>query len=504
MKTAPTPVLPSGGFSLVRTETRRSFYFCRLKRASMGRKSKSFLAEGVPIHGMADKGRGVGRTTEGLVVFVEGTVPGDVADVWVFKQRGGFAEGRLEHLRQPSPQRVAPFCSHFSVCGGCKWQHLDYTAQLAHKQQTVVDAFERIAKVPVGEFLPMLAAPQTTHYRNKLEFAFSNRRWRLTHEMAEAAAEAPQPALGFHRAGAFDKVVDIQTCWLQAEPSNLIRNTARAIALEQGLDFYDMRRQQGFLRHLMLRITTTGEVLALFSFGYSDLPAIERYLDALIERVGQHLTTVVYCINPKLNDSMLDLDTVVYAGKGFVVERLDDLQFKIGPKSFFQTNSTQAKALYDTALSFAGLTGRERVFDLYTGAGSIALYVARHCQQVVGIEEVPEAIADAEENRRLNSIANARFYVGDVKELLTPAFVAQHGQPEVVITDPPRAGMHERAVRFLLQLEAPRLVYISCNPATQARDMQLLAEKYDVQRVQPVDMFPHTHHIESVALLVRR
>ncbi len=469
----------------------------------MGRKSKPFLAEAVSLHGLADKGRAVGRTAEGLVVFVEGAVPGDVADVWVYKKRGGFAEGRLERLQTPSPQRTVPFCRHFSVCGGCKWQHLAYEAQLAHKQQAVVDAFERIAKVPVGEFLPILPAPQTTHYRNKLEFAFANKRWLLSEEMAQPHLEG-QPAVGFHRAGAFDKVVDIQECWLQAEPSNLIRNTARQIAFEQGLSFYDLRKQQGFLRNLMLRLTTTGEVLALFSFGYDAPEAIQRYLDALLEQLGHCLTTVVYCINPKANDTVLDLDMVTYTGKGFVVEQLGNLRFKIGPKSFFQTNSAQAKNLYDTALDFADLTGRENVFDLYTGTGSIALYAAGRCRQVVGIEEVPEAIADAEENRRLNGIDNAHFYVGDVKDLLTPDLVERHGRPDVIITDPPRAGMHERAVRFLLELGAPRIVYVSCNPSTQARDVQRLSERYDVMRVRAVDMFPHTHHVESVALLQQR
>lgn len=469
----------------------------------MGRKSKPFLAEAVSLHGLADKGRAVGRTAEGLVVFVEGAVPGDVADVWVFKKRGGFAEGRLERLRTPSPERTVPFCRHFSVCGGCKWQHLAYEAQLAHKQQAVVDAFERIAKVPVGEFLPILPAPQTTHYRNKLEFAFANKRWLLPEEMAQPDLEG-QPAVGFHRAGAFDKVVDIRECWLQAEPSNLIRNTARQIALEQGLSFYDLRRRQGLLRNLMLRLTTTGEVLALFSFGYDAPEAIQRYLDTLLEQLGHCLTTVVYCINAKANDTVHDLDMITYAGKGFVVEQLGNLRFKIGPKSFFQTNSAQAKNLYDTALDFADLTGRENVFDLYTGTGSIALYAAGRCRQVVGIEEVPEAIADAEENRRLNGIDNAHFYVGDVKDLLTPELVEQHGRPDVIITDPPRAGMHERAVRFLLEIGAARIVYVSCNPSTQARDVQWLSERYDVMRVRAVDMFPHTHHVESVALLQRR
>lgn len=474
--------------------------------ALMARKSRSFIAPAVPIHGVADRGKGVGRTADGLVLFVEGAVPGDIADVFVQKKKGGFGEGRLERLLKPSPERAEPFCRHFTVCGGCKWQHLQYTAQLEHKNQNVLDAFQRIAKVPVGEFQPILGAPETTYYRNKLEFAFSNKRWLLPGEMTPPSHPEEIlpafPGLGFHRAGAFDKVVDIQHCWLQADPSNAIRNAAREIALEQGLEFYDVRRHTGFLRNLMVRLTTTGEVLLLVSFARDETEAIRAFLDALLERVP--LTTVVYCINSKLNDTVFDLDMVVYHGKGFVVEQLGDLRFKIGPKSFFQTNSAQAKNLYDTVVQFAGLTGTENVYDLYTGTGSIALYVARYCRQVVGIEEIPEAIADAEENRLLNGIENAIFYAGDVKQVLDPVFVERHGRPDLVITDPPRAGMHEKAVRFLLDLAAPRIVYVSCNPATQARDVQLLSEKYEVLKVRPVDMFPHTHHIESVALLVRR
>ena len=469
----------------------------------MARKVKSFIAPAVPIHGVADRGKGVGRTPEGLVLFVEGAVPGDIADVFVQKKKGGFGEGRVERLVQASPQRVEPFCQHFSVCGGCKWQHLDYAAQLEHKNQTVLDAFQRIAKVPVGEFLPILGAPDTTWYRNKLEFGFSNRRW-LTKEEIDQPNLDDSHALGFHRAGFFDKIIDIQYCWLQAEPSNAIRNAAREIALDQQLEFYDLRKHSGFLRNLMIRLTTTGEVMLLVSVAQHDDKKIKRFLDALLDRFRDQLTTLVYCINTKLNDSLFDQEMITWFGPGYVLERLGDLQFKIGPKSFFQTNSVQAKNLYDVVVQFAGLTGVENVYDLYTGTGSIALYVARYCRQVVGIEEIPEAIADAEENRARNGIDNAIFYAGDVKNVLSPDFIDRHGRADLVITDPPRAGMHDKAVRFLLELAAPRIVYVSCNPATQARDLQLLDEKYEVVKVQPVDMFPHTHHIENVALLVRR
>lgn len=467
---------------------------------------KHIVLENIPIHGIADRGKGVGRTAEGLTVFAEGAVPGDVVDVFIQKKKGGFAEGKVERIATPSPDRVEPFCQHFSVCGGCKWQNLDYPAQLRHKQQVVEDALLRIGKVKVGEFLPILGAPETVYYRNKLEFGFSNRRWLLEGEMHQADSGEDSRilpdlnALGFHKAGFFDKIIDIQHCWLQAEPSNALRNACREIAFGQNLEFYDLRRHTGFLRNLMVRLTTTGEVMLLVSFAKNDQKAIGRYLDAILEKFPG-LTTLVYCVNTKLNDSMFDLDMIPYSGKGYVIEQLDDLQFKIGPKSFFQTNSRQGKRLYDVAAQFAGLTGQEIVYDLYTGTGSIALYLAHLCRQVVGIEEIPEAIADAEENMRLNGIANAVFYAGDVKQVLTPEFAERHGRPDVVITDPPRAGMHEKAVRFLLELAAPRIVYVSCNPATQARDLQLLSEKYEVLKVQPVDMFPHTHHIENVALL---
>jgi 23S rRNA (uracil1939-C5)-methyltransferase len=483
---------------LGKSSARNLTFAARIATGKIKMVKKHSILPAVHIHGIADRGKGVGRTAEGIAVFVEGAVPGDVVDVFVQKKKGGFVEGTAQNIVSPSPDRVPAFCQHFSICGGCKWQNLDYQAQLRHKQQVVDDALRRIGKIEIGEFLPILGAPATTYYRNKLEFGFSNKRWLLPEELSAEATGSP--GLGFHKAGFFDKVIDIQHCWLQADPSNALRNACRALALEQGLEFYDLRRHTGFLRNLMVRLTTTGELMLLVSFAQDRLDAIARYLDAILEKFPA-LTTLVYCVNTKLNDSMFDLEMRTYWGKGFVVERLGDLQFKIGPKSFFQTNSLQGKELYDVTADFAGLTGRENVYDLYTGTGSIALYLARYCKSVVGIEEVPEAIADAEENMRLNGITNAIFYAGDVKNLLSPEFVQQHGRPDVLVTDPPRAGMHEKAVRFLLELAAPRIVYVSCNPATQARDLQLLAEKYRVLKVRPVDMFPHTHHIENVALL---
>ncbi|MEZ4918907.1 MAG: 23S rRNA (uracil(1939)-C(5))-methyltransferase RlmD [Saprospiraceae bacterium] len=474
----------------------------------MARK-KNYIIPAVPIHGTADRGKGVGRTAEGLPVFVAGAVPGDVVDVFVQKKRKGFAEGNVERLVTPSPHRVEPFCSHFGVCGGCKWQNLGYETQLEHKNQMVLDAFQRIAKVEVGEFLPILGAPETTYYRNKLEFAFSNKRWLLAEEISlnpdgtkpADTFDGVPPGLGFHRAGAFDKVVDIDHCWLQAEPSNAIRNAAREIALEQNLDFYDIRENTGFLRNLMVRLCSNGQLMLLVSFARPDQEAIEAFLSALHNRFEDQISTIVYCINEKLNDSVFDQEMITWCGAGYVIENLGERQFKIGPKSFFQTNSRQGKSLYDVVVDFAQLQGTENVYDLYTGTGSIALYVAPFCRQVVGIEEIPEAIEDARENQLLNQIENATFYAGDVKNVLSPEFTKKHGKPDLVITDPPRAGMHEKAIRFLLDLEAPRMVYVSCNPATQARDLNLLDEKYRVLKVRPVDMFPHTHHIENVALL---
>ncbi len=469
----------------------------------MARTRKPIIIPNVQITGTADRGKGVGRSDDGLVLFVEGAVPGDVVDVFIQRKKPEFAEGVVTEFHTQSPLRVEPFCQHFSICGGCKWQNLAYSSQLEHKEKLVQDALRRIGKVQDAAFLPILGAPETTFYRNKLEFAFANRRW-LTKEEMEAGEPFFANVLGFHKANAFDKLIDIQHCWLQAEPSNTLRNGIREIAVGQGLEFYDMRKNVGFLRHLLIRLTTTGELMLIVSFARPDMEEIHQFLDAIRARFAEEITTLVYCINPKLNDYVFDLPMHTYFGKGFVEEKLGELRFKIGPKSFFQTNSRQGKNLYDVVVQFADFQGNENVYDLYTGTGSIALYVAKYCRQVVGIEEVPEAIEDAEENMRLNGIENATFYAGDVKKVLSPEFAERHGRPDLVITDPPRAGMHEKAVQFLLNLAAPRIVYVSCNPATQARDLHLLSEKYDTVKAQPVDMFPHTHHIENVALLKLR
>ncbi len=465
----------------------------------MGRRFRRKIVENIQISGIADKGKSVGRDSEGRVYFVEQAVPGDVVDVEVYKKRKGFFLGYTKHYKRLSEDRTEPFCEHFGSCGGCKWQHLDYEAQARHKEQTVEDAVRRIAKIVPGEFRPILKAPETTFYRNKLEFSFSNKRW-LTKEEIGTDISNELDVLGFHPPGSFEKVVDIKKCWLQFGPSNDFRNGIREIALQQGLSFYDTRHHEGFLRQLMVRTTTLGDSMLVVSFGYANLELQENFLRAVLDRFPE-LSTLIYCINPKLNDTVFDLEMTVYSGPGYVTEQLGNIQFRIGPKSFFQTNSVQAKALYDVALEFAGLSGQEKVYDLYTGIGSIALYAASKAASVVGIEEIAAAIENAKENATMNGISNCQFYAGDVRAILNSDFAAHHGAPDVLITDPPRAGMHADVVQTLLQLEAPRLVYVSCNPATQSRDMHLLSEKYDLTTIQPVDMFPHTHHVESVALL---
>ena len=453
----------------------------------------------VLITGMADKGRGVGRTADNRVVFVEHVAPGDIVDVRIVKKKPEFMDGYAVHYHQLSADRVEPFCEHFNQCGGCRWQHLRYEAQAAHKEKVVRDVMRHIARVEPGYFLPIIPAEKTTYYRNKLEYAFSSKRW-ITKEEMEQGISNEENVLGFHRPGAFDKIVDIRHCWLQADPSNELRILAKDTAEELGIPFYDLRTNEGVMRHMMIRLTSLGELMLIVSFAKNEPKQIKRYLNAIVEKMPR-LTSVFYCINPKMNDYVGDLDMICFHGKPYIEEQVGHVRFKIGPKSFFQTNSWQARVLYDKVVEFAGLEGHENVYDLYTGVGSIALYVAKYCKQVVGIEEVADAIRDAEENAAMNNTGNCVFYAGDVKHILTDEFAGKHGRPDLVITDPPRAGMHADVVAMFLKLEAPKIVYVSCNPATQARDVKLLSEKYELTKIQPVDMFPHTHHVETVALL---
>jgi 23S rRNA (uracil1939-C5)-methyltransferase len=459
------------------------------------------LLEHVEITGLAAEGKSIARV-ENKVLFVPHTIPGDVVDVQITKKRKGFLEGRMRRLIVPSKDRIAAFCPHYETCGGCSRQTLPYPLQLQYKQQQVFDQLSRIGKLTLPPLQPIIGSEQTMHYRNKLEFTFSNSRWLTSEEAATGQAIAERRALGFHIPGLFDKVLDITTCYLQAAPSNDIRLATKRLAMEQNLSFFDLRRQEGFLRNMFVRNTSTGEWMVIVVFAYDDKTARERLLTQL-HRQFPEITSLQYVINGKRNDTITDLPVHTFAGREYIEEQMEDLRFKIGPKSFYQTNAQQAHRLYTIVRDMAQLTGSENVYDLYTGTGTIALFLAKQAARVTGIEYVPEAIEDAKENARRNAIGNASFFAGDMKDLLNDAFIAAHGRPEVVILDPPRAGVHPEVAQMLLKMAAPRLVYVSCNPATQARDLSLLAAEYEITRVQPVDMFPHTHHVENVVLAER-
>jgi len=464
----------------------------------VGRKKTLPVLEKVRIENIGAEGKSLARV-DNMVVFVKHAVPGDVVDLQVTRKKGRYMEARVAAYHSYSQQRTDPFCEHFGVCGGCRWQHLPYDRQLYYKQQQVVDAFRHIAGVEIPETMPILASDPTTEYRNKLEYTFSNHRWLLEHESGTSAILEHTNAVGLHVPGRFDKVVDIRTCYLQAEPSNQIRNFIREIALLKGLSFYDHRTNEGLLRNLIIRTSTLGEVMAILSVQF-DVPELYEVLDAIKERFPG-LTSLMYVINPKKNETLYDQEILTWYGRDHIFEQLEELRFKIGPKSFFQTNSYQALRLYQVARDFAGLKGDEVLYDLYTGTGTIANFMAGRARLVLGIESVPEAIEDARVNSVINGIGNTRFFAGDMKELFSERFVAEHGRPDVIITDPPRAGMHARVVDQILKIAPARIVYVSCNPATQARDLELLGNAYRVKRIQPVDMFPHTHHVENVALL---
>jgi len=462
------------------------------------RKKLPFLKQ-VTIENIGAEGKALARV-DNMVVFVKGAVPGDVADLQVTRKKGRYMEARVAEYHQFSDQRTEPFCEHFGICGGCKWQQLPYQRQLFYKQQQVSDAFRHIGGIEVPETLPILGSDPVTYYRNKLEFTFSNHRWLLDHETEDPVSHTN--AVGLHVPGRFDKVVDINHCYLQGDPSNELRNFLREVALETGLSFYDHRTNEGLLRNLIVRTTTTGEVMVILSVQF-DQPEVYTVLDRIRDRFPG-LTSLMYTINPKKNETLYDQEILTWHGRDHIFEKLEGLTFKIGPKSFFQTNSFQALELYRKTREFAALTGNEVVYDLYTGTGTIANFLAREAEKVVGIESVPEAIEDARVNSQINNISNAEFHAGDMKEIFTPGFIREHGRPDVIIADPPRAGMHQKVVEQLLQIGARRIVYVSCNPATQARDVELLGKSYEVMKIQPVDMFPHTHHVENVALLTLR
>lgn len=465
----------------------------------MGRNKNLPTYENVLITDVAAEGNAIAKIDD-IVLFVEGVIPGDVVNVQITKKRKRYYEGRMLEIVTPSKDRLPAFCKHFGTCGGCKWQILPYEKQLFYKEKQAKDQLERIGHVSVEEFLPILGSECKEYYRNKLEFTFSNKRWITADEVKENAEITNSNALGFHVPRLFDKVVDIEHCHLQGEPSNQIRNFIREFAFCHKYTFFDIRNHAGLLRNLIIRTSTNGECMVIVVFYENNEEQIQTLLSALHDNFPQ-ITSLLYIINQKANDTIGDQEVLTFFGKDFIIEEMENLQFKVGPKSFYQTNSNQAYELYKIAREFAQLTGNELVYDLYTGTGTIANFVAKKARQVIGIEYVPEAIEDAKINSQLNNITNTLFYAGDMKDILNDDFIKKHGKPDVIITDPPRAGMHEDVVETILRTMPKRIVYVSCNPATQARDLQLLSTAYTIKKSRAVDMFPHTQHVENVVLL---
>lgn len=466
----------------------------------MSRKRKEQpLVPGVEITDVAAEGNSIARINE-LVTFVPFGAPGDIADIKIDRKKRNYAEGHIERMVTPSSLRVEPKCEHFTICGGCRWQHLPYDYQLQCKQRQVKDALDRIAKVKYPEISPIIGSEKIYGYRNKLEYTFSNRCWLTFEQLRSGESFDDRSAAGFHIPGAFDKVLDINSCHLQDDITNRLRKCVKSYGQEHGLEFYDIKAQQGFLRNMVVRTSSTGELMVIMVVGRDDKEAIKGLMDHIAGNFPE-ITSLIYIVNTKVNDSIGDLGPVVYAGRPWIEEEMDGLRFRIGPKSFYQTNSAQAYRLYSVARRLAALTGDELVYDLYTGTGTIANFVARDCRKVIGIEYVPEAIEDAKINSQANGIENTLFYAGDMKDVLTDEFIAEYGRPDVMIVDPPRAGMHEDVVGVIRRAAPSRIVYVSCNPATQARDLALLDDLYEVTAVQPVDMFPHTAHVENVVRL---
>jgi len=458
---------------------------------------KKFL-QNIQVIDIAEEGKGVGKSDD-LVIFIDKAVPGDIVDVELLRRKKKFYEGKIQNLVKPSEHRTEPFCEHFGVCGGCKWQHLTYEAQLQFKQKSVSDALQRLGKVDVSDIEPILGSAESRYYRNKLEYTFSDKRWLTDGDMRNGET-MEMNALGYHIPGRFDKILDIDHCYLQADPSNEIRNKVREYALKAGISFYNLRNHEGALRNLIIRSSSTGELMVIVVFAYADEEQIEGMMKFIASEF-KSINSLLYIINQKKNDTIFDQEIHTYAGADHIFENMDGLKFKIGPKSFYQTNSDQAFELYKIARDFAGFKGEELVYDLYTGAGTIANFIAGKVKSVVGIEYVPTAIEDAKINSEINGIKNTSFFAGDMKDILNEDFISTHGKPDVVITDPPRAGMHPDVLKRLLEMEAEKIVYVSCNAATQARDIDLLKAKYEVGRIKPVDMFPHTQHVENVVLL---
>jgi 23S rRNA (uracil1939-C5)-methyltransferase len=471
------------------------------------RRKENPLIEGLEITAIAAEGKAMGHW-EGKVVFVPGAVPGDLVDVQIRSQRRRFMEGFVTRWVRRSDMRVEPFCRHFGVCGGCSWQNLPYAEQLRFKGQQVFDQLSRIGHLTLPEegVRPVIGSAATTFYRNKLEFTFAPKRWLTRQEMASTdagEAPAPEPALGFHVPGMFDKILDIEKCWLQPSPSNEIRLELKRLSIELGYPFYDIRSHQGLMRGVVIRTASTGETMVIVIFAEDDTERIEAVMDHLRERFPE-ITSLMWIVNGKLNDSVADLDARLHSGRDHIFEQMEGLRFKIGPSSFYQTNSAQALELYRVAREFASLTGAETVYDLYTGTGTIANFVARDAARVIGIEYVAEAIEAARENSAANGITNTLFFAGDMKRVMNDDFVKTHGRPDVVILDPPRAGVDAPVIEVILRAAPQTIVYVSCNPATQARDLALMSGTYTVAAVQPVDMFPHTHHVENIVKLIRK
>ena len=468
----------------------------------MSKIKKNIFVENAEIVDISSEGKSVAKV-DGMVIFVDGGVPGDVADVMITRKKNNYAEGYVVTLKQASPNRLQPKCEHFGNCGGCKWQHMNYETQLFFKQKTVADALTRIGHLDISTLKPIFANKESYFYRNKLEFSFSDKKW-LTNEEVKSGVEIDnRNALGFHIPKMFDKILDIKNCYLQEEPSNSIRNEIRDFANKHGLTFFGVRDKTGLLRTLMIRSSSNGELMVLIQFFENQPENIELLLNHLKTKFPQ-ITSLQYVINQKGNDTLQDLDIITFYGRDHIFEEMEGLKFKISAKSFYQTNSPQAYELYKITLDLCGLTGNEVVYDLYTGTGTIANFVAKKAKQVVGVEYVEDAVIDAKNNSEFNGIANTLFYAGDMKDVLNEAFIAKHGKPDVIITDPPRAGMHEDVVRVLLKAAPKKIVYVSCNPATQARDLAMMIEQYEIKEIQPVDMFPQTAHVENVVLLVRK
>jgi len=465
----------------------------------MSKKFTQQAFENIEIVDISSEGLGVTKINE-WVVFVEGAVPGDICNINVYKKKRKFGFAKITELVKQSEHRVEPACLHFGTCGGCKWQNFNYKAQLHYKQNQVVNAFKRLAKVDVAQTFDILGCEEIYYYRNKLDFGFSNKKWLTSEEVKNKDVIENHNGCGFHVSGAFDKVLDVQHCHLQADPSNQIRNEVKKFALAQGYNFFNIRDKAGLMRTLIIRTSTTGEVMCVFSFYDNDTEKINALLGH-VKKTFPQITALLYVINQKGNDTIYDLPVQCFNGNEFMYEEMEGLKFKIGPKSFYQTNSKQAYQLYKITRNFADLKGDEIVYDLYTGTGTIAIFVSKNAKHVVGVESVPEAIEDAKENVRINNISNTSFYAGDMKDVLNDEFIVANGRPDIIITDPPRVGMHPSVVAKILELAPPKIVYVSCNPASQARDVAMLAEKYEVLKVQAVDMFPQTLHVESVALL---